>query len=83
MGCRGLYGVHRSSGVTGDDSIEGVLPDLSGISLGDLSDLEGLDEQLAKVMKRVDRPGTSISGYNGAGGDLEKKSTVDVELPHD
>lgn len=66
--------------MTGDDSIEGVLPDLSDVSLGDLSDLEGLDGQLQRVLERINRPGTSISGFNGAGGTV---TAVDGGLPHD
>lgn len=63
--------------------IEGILPDLGGISLAALPEAKGLDEHLARVLERVDRPTTLISGYNGAGGSVDTSAVDVVELPHD
>ena len=59
------------------DIVKGELKDLTGLALAALPGLDDpvLGSMLARVLRRVDRPGQSISGYNGAGG----YSTMDAD----
>lgn len=61
------------------DILRGTLKNLNAISLKDLPSLSdpALQMMLRRVERRIQRPGASISGYNGAGG-LSGDITVDV-----
>jgi FXSXX-COOH protein len=50
--------------------IPGKIKNLAGVSLERLPEVDdsALPAMLKRVLDRVDRSGTSISGYNGAGG---------------
>lgn len=50
--------------------VETDLPDLAGVSFETLGSYSDADLQPAsgKLLRRVDRPGASLSGYSGAGG---------------
>ena len=54
-----------------NDDIEGVLPNAGRVPLADLPTAAGLEDALKRVRERLDKSGTSISGYNGAGGTAE------------
>lgn len=64
-----------------------TLTDLTELSLKDLPgrDSPGMTRNIDRILRRVDRPGASISGYNGAGGteqaDAAAAAEVVVELP--
>ncbi|GAA4674366.1 hypothetical protein [Phytohabitans rumicis] len=66
------------------DIVQGQLKDLSGLrfdALTESHDDPALAPMLDRVMRRVEQPGTSISGYNGAGG-LSGDVEVDVNSTH-
>lgn len=66
-----------------DERVVGHLKDFAGVALDQLATHSGsaLGPMLDRVMRRVEQPGTSISGYNGAGGFTTQSGAVTVELP--
>jgi hypothetical protein len=59
--------------------VETNLSDLTNLSLHAIRSCtkEDLGELLDRMLRRIDAPGTSISGYNGAGG-LSGDRAVDI-----
>lgn len=50
------------------DDVETKIPDLTSVPLADLPDLPVADlaEGLERLMRRLENPGASVSGYNGS-----------------
>lgn len=70
--------------------VTGHLKDLGTLNLGALPSLvdPALAEMLDRVVARMDKPGASISGYNGASGSMVDETAAGavpavVELPAD
>lgn len=81
-------GVVRKDGLMTDvPVVTGRIKDLTNLDLGGLPSFAdpALAAMLDRVMGRLDKPGTAISGYNGAGGDPDSDAAAAgvtvVDLP--
>lgn len=76
-----ISGFNGAGGYATGGYVDGSLTDVHRVALDELPDATGLEAGLRRVEAHLDKSGTSISGYNGAGGTADTSAVDVVELP--
>jgi hypothetical protein len=63
--------------MTEGDYIQSDLIDLGAFAVADVPTFVGLEAQLDRVESAMRKPGSSISGFNGAGSGLEQDDPLE------